>query len=302
MTVPAMRLVGAGLCALAVLRCVQDIIGHNATTRQSPGLVRRVTTRYDASRRGRRLGEALWRAQVDIAPWRWRCGQLAMAIPLGFLLTMAGMDPLPGIGLATTVVRTGTGVLLRLRRGRSRAATDAAAPVVARALAVEMAAWGSGTQAVLGAPRRCRATAAAARILDVAAARVALGGEPGPSLARAIAQLEPRLRPASPMLVVAAVFTLHRHDAAATAAALEHLATAIEDQAAVRREARAAVGEVRSSAVVVPAIAGVTAAILFASDPAALAAALSFPLLPMLGGALLMVVATATIARRAVAI
>jgi hypothetical protein len=53
---------------------------------------------------------------------------------------------------------------------------------------------------------------------------------------------------------------------------------------------RAAVAEVRMSAVAVPLIAAATLAMLLATDPPALVAALSLPLLPMLAVAAVVVV------------
>jgi len=135
-------------------------------------------------------------------------------------------------------------------------------------------------------------------IVSLFAARVALGGDASTSLHRALAQVEPRLTPTSPAVVVAAVFALYRHDAAATAASLDHLAAALEAERSARRDAAAAVGEVRMSAITVPVIAAATGALLLSSDQAALAAALSFPLLPMLAAAVVIVVLAALAARR----
>jgi Flp pilus assembly protein TadB len=88
---------------------------------------------------------------------------------------------------------------------------------------------------------------------------------------------------------VVAVFALHRHDAAATASALDRLARALEEEGAARREARGLLADVRMSATAVPAIAGATLAMLLATDPPALAAALTPPLLPLLAGAVVIV-------------
>ncbi len=264
----------------------------------SPHLLGGIAGRYDASRPGRRLAALLWRAHVHTTPARWRCGQLLVAVQAIVVLLLLGVAPLPAGGLAMTVSRTGGRVVLWLRRTRSRAAVDAATPALARALGTELAAWGSGAQAVSGARRRCTTVPAATRILDAAAARVALGGDAALSLRRAITEMEPRLPPSSPARVVATVFAMHRHDAAATAAALDRLAAALDDDRAVRREVSATVGEVRASTVAVPLIAALTAGILFMTDPAALGAALSFPLFPLLIGAVLVVALAAAVARR----
>jgi hypothetical protein len=129
-----------------------------------------------------------------------------------------------------------------------------------------------------------------ARVLQGAAARVLLGGDAASSLQRAMADVVPNRPGTSAASRVAAVFALYRHDAAATAGALERLASAQEDQAALRSDMRAAVAEVRMSAVAVPLIAAATLAMLLATDPPALVAALSLPLLPMLAVAAVVVV------------
>jgi Flp pilus assembly protein TadB len=266
------------------------------------GAVGRVARRYDASAMGRRLERRLWAAQVGLSPSGWRCAQLLVTMPLVTVLAGLGMGGLAALIASASISRAGGRLVLWLRRKRSREATAAASPAIARALGTELSAWGSGTQAVLGAAARCRDVAPATRVLELAAARVALGGEPAPSLRRAVEQLEPELRSSSPVATVISIFALHRHDAAATAAALDRLAGAIEDDRAVRREARAAVGEVRMSALAVPAVAAATAAMLLSADPPALAAALSFPLLPLLLGAVVIVALAAALARRLVAV
>ena len=261
-------------------------------------IVSAIACRYDSSSMGRRLAATLWSAQIDLTPTRWRCLQLALALPVATWLIAFGMGTVAADLAGISMTRTGGRLVLRLLRSRARHALDTAAPQLARALATELAAWGSGAQAIAGALRRCTSTPALARALELAAARVALGGDASTSLHRALAQVEPRLTPTSPAVVVAAVFALYRHDAAATAASLDHLAAALEAERSARRDAAAAAGEVRMSAIAVPVIAAATGALLLSSDPAALAAALSFPLLPMLAAAAVIVVLAAVAARR----
>jgi hypothetical protein len=267
------------------------------------GIVRRVVERYDRSRAGRRLAARLWRAQIHMSPAAWRCAQLLVAVPVTTLLIAAGAPPVGALTGAGTAARSGASVLLRLRRRAAATALDEVAPVLARALATELAAWGSGVQAVTAACRRCshgRAPTVVARVLEAAAVRVALGGDPASSLHRALDAAAPNLRGESPASRVTAVFALHRHDVAATAVALERLATALEADGVLRNDVRAATGEVRMSAVAVPLLAAATLAMLLATDPPALAAALTLPVLPLLGGAAVVVVLASLAARRVV--
>jgi len=266
------------------------------------GAIRRLGRRYDVSIFGRRLEPQLWAAQLELSPAGWRCAQLLVAVPLGTVLAAAGASGAVAATAALSMTRAGGRLVLWLCRRRSRDAIAAASPLIARSLATELAAWGSGTQAVLGASARCRGVPAARRVTDLAAARVALGAEPAPSLQRALDQVEPGLGNDSPAAAVVSVFALYRYDAAATANALDRLAAAIEDERTVRREARAAVGEVRMSSVAVPAIAAATGGMLLSADPPAFTAALSLPLFPLLLGAVVIVVAAAVAARRLVAI
>ena len=257
--------------------------------------------RYDSSRFGRRLETRLWAAQIRMSPAGWRSGQLLLVVSVATTLVAAGIGGIAAATGAFSLVRIGGRMVLRARRRRGRDALDAAVPHIARSLATELSAWGSGTLAVSGAARRCADTPAASRLLDIAAARVALGGEPGPSLRRALDQVEPGLPSRSPAGILPAILGLHRVDAAAAAASLDRLAAALDDDRAVRREARARVGEVRMSAIAVPLIAAVSGAMLLSSDPPALAASLSFPLFPVLLCLIVVIVGAAALARRLVA-
>lgn len=257
-----------------------------------------IACRYDSSPMGRRLAAKLWSAQIEVAPARWRCVQLALALPVATWLIAFGMATVPAAVTGLSITRTGARLVLWVLRGRARTALEAAAPLMARALSTELAAWGSGAQAIGGASRRCTSAPTLVRLLDLAGARVALGGDAATSLRRALDQAHPRLAPTSPPAVVAAVFALYRHDAAATATSLDHLAAAMDAVQSARRDAAAAVGEVRMSAVAVPLIAAATGALLLSSDPAALAAALSLPLLPVLAVAVLVVAVASGLARR----
>lgn len=260
-----------------------------------------VAALYDRSAMGRRLATRLWRAQVRLSPAAWRCGQLLVMAPAATVLMAAGTAMTAALLAAASVVRGGGALILRLRRGASRDALDSAAPALARALATELAVWGSGTQSVVTASSRCARSGTspiAAWTLERAAARVIVGADPSVSLRRAIEEAVPALPGTSPAAQVAAVFALHRNDAAATAGALERLAVTLEEETEVRRQARAAAGEVRMSAIAVPCLAAATLAMLLATDPPALSAALSTPLLPLLGaGALVVTVAAAGVHR-----
>jgi hypothetical protein len=226
-----------------------------------------------------------------------------VAVPLTTFLMAAGVPPLGALTGAATADRSVASLLLRLRRRAASRALDAAAPLLARALATELAAWGSGVQAITGASARCadgRAPVILSRVLEAAAARVVLGGDSSSSLQRALAAAAPGLPDGSRAARVAAVFALHRHDSAATAAALDRLANALEQEAAVQADVRAAGAEVRMSAVAVPMLAAATLAMLLATDPPALVAALGMPVLPLLGIAAAVVVMAAVAARRVV--
>lgn len=261
-----------------------------------------VAGRYDTSSPGRRLAAHLWRAQINLSPSAWRCAQLFMTFPAATVLVALGANGPTVPLLAFSIVRSGSRALLWIRRHALRHALDAAAATIGRALATELAAWGSGSAAIAAGSRRCRSCPVAARVLDLAAARVAFGGDPATSLRRALKQVEPRLRDTSPTLTVAAIFALHHADASAIATSLDRLAAALDDDRAVRREAHAAMGEVRMSAIAVPVIAAVTAAMMLSADPPALAAALSWPLFPLLIGAVVVVVAASLAARRLIAL
>jgi hypothetical protein len=287
------------LCLLAAL-----VLGargmRSSSTRPSSSRGRdalaRVAALYDGSPMGKRLAARLWRAQIRMSPIGWRCGQLLIMVPVATLLMAAGTAVMGAWLTAASVVRGGGSLILRLRRGACRDALDVAGPVLARALATELAAWGGGPQAVIGASSRGSRSGTspmAAWILERAAARVVLGGDASISLRRAIDDALPTLPGTSPAAQVAAVFALHRSDATATATALDRLAVALEEDAEVHRQARGAAGEVRMSAVAVPCLAAVTLAMLLTADPAALAAALSMPLLPALGAAAVAVVVAA---------
>jgi hypothetical protein len=273
-----------------------------------PSRLRALLRRYDRSARGRQLSARLWRAQIDMDPSSWRCAQALVALPAATLLIAIGA-PLPaGIGIGITVGRVGGSLLLWMRRGAAARVLDEAAPMLARALSVELSDSGSGAQAVVRAARRCDGDHTSARsrmvrrVLSRAADTVALGADGAGALRRAVDDAVPRLALDCPAAVVIAVFGLHALDSVATAAALEKLAASLEDDALMRREARAAVGDAATSAIAVPVIAAATAGILLASNPAALAAALSMPLIAVLGAAVLMVALAAAGTRRLVAL
>jgi len=296
---------GVAFCVLLAALAVgaRDLRRERRDGQSGAHLVARLAQRFDRSRPGRRLGARLWRAQIRLSPAGWRGAQLMIAVPVAVIAAAAGAAPPAALAVAATVVRSGGSLLLRVRRGEASRALAAAAPQLARALATELAAWGSGSQALSGAVRRSAAGDAAAveRVLQGAAARVVLGGDATAALHRAVDDAAPRLPPSSPASRVAAVFALHGHDSAATAVALERLAASLEADAAARDDARAATGEVRMSAVAVPILAAATLVMLLATDPPALAAALSLPLLPLLGAATVVVVAASASVRRMLA-
>ncbi len=265
-------------------------------------LLPRVARRYDASRAGRRLAARLWSSQIPLSPTAWRAAQAMLAVPVATVAIGLGAAPVAALLTAMTVTRSGGTLLLRLRRRAVLAAVDGAAPQMARALATELAAWGSGGQALSGAARRCQASVAAGRVLQGAAARVLLGGDAASALQRSLDDSAPGLPPTAAAARVAAVFALHRHDAAATAEALHRLASALEVEAATANDARSATAEVRMSAVAVPLLAAATLVMLLIGDPAALAAALSLPLFPFLGVGAVVVAAASFAARRVVAV
>ena len=269
-----------------------------------PGRLARIASRYDRSRGGERLAVRLWRAQLDITPSRWRCGQASLAMPTFTLLLGFGASPLTGAGLAMTAVRFASSAALLALRKRAPRALDAAAPSIARRLATELAASANGNAALLAAARRSGApdSRVAAWILDRTAARVVLGGGATTSLRDAMDQAVGKLRTHSPAGRVAAIFALHHRHVAACADALQRMARGLEDDASTRREIRATVSEVRMSALAVPLVALATALLLFTSDPAALVAALSPPLLPFLAVAVLVVVAAVLSVRRLTAL
>ena len=298
--IPTRPLALACAC-LAVGLGVRDMARRSRASGASATMLR-LGRRYDHSPFGCRLEARLWAAQVRMAPSAWRCAQLLLAVPVATTLVAAGVGGITAVAGAFSAVRIGGRMALSARRGRGREALDAAVPQIARSLATELGAWGSGALAVTGAARRCADMTAASRVLDLAAARVALGGEPAASLQRALEQVEPELPSSSAARIVPAIVALHRYDAAATAASLDRLAAALDDDRAVRRETRARVGEVRMSAVAVPLIAATTGAILLSSDPPALMAALSLPLFPVLLALIAVIVGTAALARRLVSI
>ncbi|HXA27256.1 MAG TPA: hypothetical protein VN193_00775 [Candidatus Angelobacter sp.] len=264
--------------------------------------MRRVAAFFDRSRPGRRLSVRLWRAQVHMSPSSWRCAQVLVAVPIATVLAAVSVGAMPAIAIASTVVRVGSGLLLRVRRCAASTALNRVAPALARALATELAASGSGAQAIAGAASRIAVGGApmASHILQAAAARVVLGGDAASSLQRSIEDAVPDLRATSAGARVGAVFALHRHDAAATASALDRLAAALEEQATLRSDVHAAFAEVRMSAAAVPLIAGACLAMLLASDPPAMLAALSPPLLPLLAIAAVVVMGTSLGVRRLV--
>lgn len=289
-----MRLLSLSFLLAALLLAVRDLRHERRShggSAVSLRLVHRLAAAYDASRPGRRLAERLWRAQIHLSPSRWRAAQALLTLPLGTTLIAFGVDAVPAFASASTVLRIASVLLLWSRRHAAGHAVDSAAPLIARSLATELAAWGNGGQAVMGAASRCRdgAPPAAARVLQAAAARVLLGGEAAASLRGAMDDAVQRSENRAPAARVAAVFALHRHDAVATAAALERLAAALEAQAALHSDVRAAVAEVRMSAIAVPVIAAATLIMLLATDQAALVAALSPPLLPVLAVAAVLV-------------
>jgi Flp pilus assembly protein TadB len=238
-----------------------------------------------------------------MSPSAWRCAQVLVAAPIATVLAALGIDALPALASASTVTRLGGAMLLRFRAAAASRALDRATPALARALATELVAWGSGAQAITGAASRCTpgdGEPMASRVLQAAAARVLLGGDASSSLQRSMADAVPELPSTSGAARLAAVFALHRHDATATASALDRLAAALEEEAAVRSDVDAAVAEVRMSAVAVPLIAAATLAMLLATDPPALAAALTPPLLPLLALAAVVVACASLGVRRLV--
>jgi len=302
-----MTLLALCCCVGALALAARDLRHARAATPgggvHALGRLQRVAARYDRSRPGRRLANRLWRAQVHMSPAAWRFAQALALAPLATALAGFGMDAVPALVSASTAVRVVSALTLYLRRHASGAALDRVAPDLARALSTELAAWGSGGQAVTVAASRASAWSAgpmASHVLQAAAARVVLGGDASSSLHRAMLDSVPRLHPTAAAARVGAVFALHRHDSAATAQALDRLAAAVEAEAALRSDVSVAVAEVRMSAVAVPLLAAATLALLLATDHAALIAALSPPLLPLIGAAVLVVASMSIGVRRLV--
>lgn len=243
------------------------------------------------------LGCGLAAVGLGLRTLRGWGGALLIAAPLLTALVAAGMPPLNATLLALSIARGGSAMLRRLRRERTRQALEAASPGLARALATELALWGSGAQAITAARTDCEV---AARVLDGASARVLLGADASSALHRALLDAVPRLPATSAAARLAAVFALHRHDSAAAAAALTRLADALDAEAAVHDDVRAATAEVRMSAIAVPLLAAAILALVLAGDPPALLAALSMPVLPILACGATVVVCASLAVRRLV--
>jgi Flp pilus assembly protein TadB len=224
--------------------------------------------------------------------------QLLVAGVVLALLVGLGVSPLAALSMTASGVRVGLAAVRRIRGARARRAVDAAAPEIARALATELAMWGNGARAIVSA--RCESRVAA-RVLSGASARVVLGGDAPSSLQRALLDVAPDLHPTSAAARLSAVFALHRCDSAATAASLSRLADALESDAAAHDDVRAASAEVRMSAIAVPLLAAATLAMLLGTDPAALLAALSLPVLPIVGVCIAVVACASLAVRRLVA-
>jgi hypothetical protein len=292
---------------LAGVRALLDASGRAASARRRHGMVRRLARRFDSSDPGLRLARRLWLAQVQLAPSEWRGAQLLVAAPLCTALLVFGAPAWTAVSAALSFPRLAGSAVLRARRGASRAALDHGTPLLARALGTELALWGSGTQAVVGAAARCRRSSSASaqaigRLLDGAAARVVLGAHPADALRRSLDELAPGCHAGSPAAIAVGIFGLHPHHAVAAAGALEIHASTVEHDQALHREARALVGDARMSAVAVPCIAAATATMVLASNPAALAAALSPPLLPILGATVVAVALASFTVRRLTAV
>jgi hypothetical protein len=270
-------------------------------------MVSRLAARYDRSASAERLAQRLWLAQVGMTPATWRCAQLLMAVPVATTLIGCGASSLVALGVAYSLSRTGGAALLWARRHRSAAAIEAGTPWLARTLAAELTEWGNGVQAVMRAARRgalspLGAARAPSRVLEVAAVDTLLGGDASAALRRALQSgvSQPSRVPSAATVIE--VFSLHHHSSASTAAALTQLAGALEEEGDARRQAQAALGDVRMSTVAVPAIAAATGAILLSSDPPALAAALNPPLFYLLLGAMAVVAITVLGTRRMLAL
>jgi Flp pilus assembly protein TadB len=281
----------------ALLASVHAILSGSGRSSPAPrgrGTVRRLARRYDHSEPGRSLATRLWLAQIHLTPSEWRTAQILVGAPLCTVLLATGVPEWTAVSAAISVPRVAGAMVLRARRGASRASLDRGVPLLARALSTELAISGAGGQALVSAVARCRRSPSPSaqvvgHLVDSAAARVVLGAHPADALRRAFDELAPRCPAGSPAALAVGVFGLHPHDAGATAEALEILASTVEHEQALHREVRAAVADARMSAIAVPCIAAATGAMVLATNPAALVAALSMPLLPILAAALVAV-------------
>jgi Flp pilus assembly protein TadB len=242
---------------------------------------RRAACAYDHSPRTQRLALRLRRADISLPPSRWRCAQLLTALPIATAIQVLTGSPLAAAGGALSLVRVGGRLLLRVRGGRGADALEGAAPVVARAIAAEIAAGCGAASALSGAVQHGIAAAdpLGQRILSTGLARVALGEAAGHALTNAVGSVVTEhggsrtLQSGSALDRLAVTYSILADGGVGTGDALRRLAITLDDEQRATDSARAHMVEARLVAAAVPALAAVVAIALVTSSPNTLEAA-----------------------------
>jgi Flp pilus assembly protein TadB len=240
-----------------------------------------VAAAYDRRPHTQRLARRLQRAGISLLPSRWRCAQLLTALPIAAAILLVIGSPLAAAGGALSLVRVGGRLLLWARRSRGADALERAAPVVARAIAAEIAAGCGAAAALTSAVQHGVASAdpLAQRILSTGLARVALGEAAGHALTNAIGSVVAEhggsrtLQSGSALDRLAATYSILADGGVGTEDALRRLATILDDEQRANESARARMVEARLVAGAVPVLAAVVAIALVTSSPTTLEAA-----------------------------
>lgn len=268
----------AAVAATLVLAALLVAAGPRRLAAMAQGLERL----HDRSASGRRLARRLSDAVIDLGPARWRAAQAFLVLPAAIIATTAAGSAATGLAIGGAAVRAGGAVVLRARRGRRDRLLVDAALLIGQHLATELGAGASPADAMSGLHRSARLQRRPLAAALVASVMGRLSG--GVPLATALAEAASAPSTAAGDVAVRrlAVAVELAVDRGAGTVPLTRFCTGVEARLATDAQVRAIVAEVRTAAIAVPILSAAVGLLLTGSDPGAGAAALSFPVLPIM--------------------
>lgn len=264
------------ICVWSGLSCAAyALLG---TRRDLAAAAQRLSSKYDRSRRGRRLSVRLDSARIDLAPSQWRTAQALIAVPV--VVAAAGLVASPWLALSggLGVIRVGGRLILRVRRPRRDRAILEAAPQLARSLAAELSASTTPASALAAVARPCDGLRINRELAEAAVQRIGLGESPATALDCAVRGLVGTTKSpgADAVRLVARHFVLHTQSGG-DVGALRRLADALDAERRVHDSARASTTELRVAAMAVPVLTALVTTVLAVGDPGVAMALMSVP-------------------------